>query len=33
VLATGDTPADALLHADRAAARIRFVIGRVEAVA
>ena len=33
VLATGDTPAEALLHADRAAARIRFVTGRVEAVA
>jgi biotin carboxylase len=33
VLATGDTPADALLHADQAAARIRFVTGRVEAVA
>jgi biotin carboxylase len=33
VLATGRTPADALLHADRAAARIRFVTGRVEAVA
>jgi biotin carboxylase len=33
VLATGHTPADALLHADHAAARIRFVIGRVEAVA
>ena len=33
VLATGDTPADALAAADRAAARIRFVTGRVEAVA
>jgi biotin carboxylase len=33
VLATGDTPADALMHADQAAARIRFVTGRVEAVA
>ena len=33
VLATGDTPAGALLHADRAAARIRFVTGHVEAVA
>jgi biotin carboxylase len=33
VLATGDTPADALSHADQAAARIRFVTGRVEAVA
>ena len=33
VLATGDTPADALAHADQAAARIRFVTGRVEAVA
>jgi biotin carboxylase len=33
VLATGDTPADALLHADRAASRIRFVTGRIEAVA
>jgi biotin carboxylase len=33
VLATGETPADALLQADRAAARIRFVTGRVEAVA
>jgi biotin carboxylase len=33
VLATGETPADALLHADRAAGRIRFVTGRVEAVA
>jgi biotin carboxylase len=33
VLATGETPADALLHADQAAARIRFVTGRVEAVA
>ena len=33
VLATGDTPADALAHADRAAARIRFVTGRIEAVA
>jgi len=33
VLATGDTPADALAAADRAAARIRFVTGRIEAVA
>jgi biotin carboxylase len=33
VLATGETPAAALLHADQAAARIRFVTGRVEAVA
>jgi biotin carboxylase len=33
VLATGDTAADALLHADRAASRIRFVTGRIEAVA
>jgi biotin carboxylase len=33
VLATGATPADALLHADRAASRIRFVTGRIEAVA
>jgi biotin carboxylase len=33
VLATGDTPADALSSADRAAARIRFVTGHVEAVA
>ena len=33
VLATGETPADALLHADRAAARIRLITGRVEAVA
>ena len=33
VLATGDTPADALARADRAAARIRFVTGRIEAVA
>ena len=33
VLATGDTPEDALARADRAAARIRFVTGRVEAVA
>jgi biotin carboxylase len=33
VLATGDTPMDALARADRAAARIRFVTGRVEAVA
>ena len=33
VLATGDTPADALATADRAAARIRFVTGRIEAVA
>jgi biotin carboxylase len=33
VLATGDTPADALAVADRAASRIRFVTGRIEAVA
>ena len=33
VLATGDTPADALARADRAAARIRFATGRIEAVA
>jgi biotin carboxylase len=33
VLATGDTPEDALACADRAAARIRFITGRVEAVA
>jgi biotin carboxylase len=33
VLTTGDTPEDALALADRAAARIRFVTGRVEAVA
>ena len=33
VLATGDTPADALARADRAAARIRFVTAPVEAVA
>jgi len=33
VLATGDTPADALARADRAAARIHFVTGPVEAVA
>jgi hypothetical protein len=33
VLATGETPADALANADRAAARIRFVTGRIEAVA
>jgi biotin carboxylase len=33
VLAIGDTPADALAAADRAAARIRFVTGRIEAVA
>jgi biotin carboxylase len=33
VLATGDTPEDALARADRAAARIRFITGRVEAVA
>jgi biotin carboxylase len=33
VLATGETPADALSRADRAAARIRFVTGPVEAVA
>jgi biotin carboxylase len=33
VLATGDTPADALACADRAAAHIRFVTGRIEAVA
>jgi biotin carboxylase len=33
VLATGDTPEDALAHADRAAARIRFVTERIEAVA
>jgi biotin carboxylase len=33
ILATGDTPADARAGADRAAGRIRFVTGRVEAVA
>jgi len=33
ILATGETPEDALDLADRAAARIRFVTGRVEAVA
>jgi biotin carboxylase len=33
ILATGDSPEDALQRADRAAARIRFVTGRVEAVA
>jgi biotin carboxylase len=33
VLATGDTPTDALSRADRAAARIRFVTERIEAVA
>jgi biotin carboxylase len=33
VLATGDTPAEALSRADRAAARIRFVTGHIEAVA
>jgi biotin carboxylase len=33
VLATGDTPAGALAVADRAASRIRFVTGRIEAVA
>ena len=33
VLANGDAPADALARADRAAARIRFVTGRIEAVA
>jgi biotin carboxylase len=33
VLATGSTPEDALSRADRAAARIRFVTGRAEAVA
>jgi biotin carboxylase len=33
ILATGDTPEDALALADRAAARIRFVTGRIEAVA
>jgi biotin carboxylase len=33
IIATGDTPADALARADRAAAHIRFVTGRVEAVA
>jgi biotin carboxylase len=33
VLATGDTPEDALESADRAAGRIRFVTRRVEAVA
>jgi biotin carboxylase len=33
ILATGETPEDALDRAERAAARIRFVTGRVEAVA
>jgi biotin carboxylase len=33
VLATGDSPEDALSKADRAATRIRFVTGRIEAVA
>jgi biotin carboxylase len=33
VLATGMTPEDALANADRAAARIKFATGRVEAVA
>ena len=33
VLATGNSPEDALFRADRAAARIRFVTGPVEAVA
>jgi biotin carboxylase len=33
VLTTGATPAEALSNADRAAARIRFVTGRIEAVA
>jgi biotin carboxylase len=33
ILATGDTPEEALAIADRAAALIRFVTNRVEAVA